>query len=44
LAAEPQLPGDPSAADKMKELLLYFVSENYFAVRRALGITIPAGE
>jgi hypothetical protein len=43
LAAEPQLPGDPSAADKMKELLLYFVSEDYFQVRRALGITIPAG-
>jgi tetratricopeptide (TPR) repeat protein len=43
LAAEPQLPGDPSAADKMKELLLYFVSENYFEVRRALGLTIVTG-
>ncbi|MGC4089574.1 MAG: hypothetical protein QM756_17135 [Polyangiaceae bacterium] len=40
LAAEPQLPGDASPADKMKELLTYFVSEHYFEVRRALGITI----
>ncbi len=43
LAAEPQLPGDPSAADKMKELLLYSVSEHYFEVRRALGLTIVTG-
>jgi hypothetical protein len=40
LGAEPQLPGDPSSAEKMKELLLYFVSDHYFEVRRALGITI----
>ena len=43
LGAEPQLPGDPSPADKMKELLLYFVSENYFEVRRTLGIQIQTG-
>jgi golgin subfamily B member 1 len=40
LAAEPQLPGDLSAADKMKELLLYFTSDNYFEVRRQLGLVI----
>ncbi|HYO94767.1 MAG TPA: tetratricopeptide repeat protein, partial [Polyangiaceae bacterium] len=43
LAAEPQLPGDLSAADKMKELLLFFVSEPYFEIRRTLGIAIAAG-
>ena len=40
LAAEPQLPGDLSAADKMKELLLYFTSDAYFEVRRQLGLVI----
>ena len=40
IGAEAQLPGDLSAADKMKELLLYFVSEQYSEVRRALGIAI----
>jgi tetratricopeptide (TPR) repeat protein len=43
IGAEQQLPGDLSAADKMKELLLYFVSEQYTQVRRALGIAIAAG-
>jgi len=40
IGAEAQLPGDLSAGDKMKELLLYFVSEQYSEVRRALGIAI----
>ncbi|MEO7037108.1 MAG: tetratricopeptide repeat protein [Polyangiaceae bacterium] len=40
IGAEPQLPGDLSGADKMKELLLYFVSEQYSEVRRALGVAI----
>ncbi|HEY4012646.1 MAG TPA: tetratricopeptide repeat protein [Polyangiaceae bacterium] len=40
IAAEPQLPGDPPAADKVKELLLFSVSEQYFAVRKALGIAV----
>jgi tetratricopeptide (TPR) repeat protein len=40
LSAEQQLPGDLPAADKMKELLLYFVSDEYFEVRRALGIVV----
>jgi tetratricopeptide (TPR) repeat protein len=42
LSAEEQLPGDLSTADKMKELLLYFVSEEYTAVRRSLGIAVAA--
>jgi tetratricopeptide (TPR) repeat protein len=42
LSAEEQLPGDISTADKMKELLLYFVSEEYTAVRKALGIAVAA--
>ncbi|MGC4066077.1 MAG: hypothetical protein QM784_15780 [Polyangiaceae bacterium] len=41
LAAEPQLPGDLSPAEKMRELLLYSVSEDYLALRRAIGVTIP---
>jgi tetratricopeptide (TPR) repeat protein len=42
LASEPQLPGDLTPAEKMRELLLYSVSEDYMVIRRALGITIPA--
>ena len=42
LSAEQQLPGDLTAAEKMKELLLYFVSEDYTAVRKALGIAVSA--
>jgi tetratricopeptide (TPR) repeat protein len=43
IGAEQQLPGDLSAADKMKELLLYFVGEQYSQVRRSLGIAVAAG-
>jgi tetratricopeptide (TPR) repeat protein len=42
LSAEQQLPGDMSPADKMKELLLYSVSEEYSRVRQALGIAVAA--
>jgi hypothetical protein len=42
LSAEEQLPGDLSTADKMKELLLYFVSDEYTQVRKALGIAVAA--
>ncbi len=42
LSAEQQLPGDLSAADKMKELLLYSVSEEYSLVRKALGVAVAA--
>jgi len=44
LAAEATLPGDLSPADKMKELLLFTVSDDYFALRQALGITIAIEE
>ena len=40
IAAEPQLPGDLPPADKMKELLVFSVSEQYFALRKALGIAV----
>ncbi len=40
IGAEPQLPGDLSAADKMKELLVFSVSEDYAQLRKALGIAI----
>lgn len=43
IGAEQQLPGDLSAADKMKELLLYFVGPQYAQVRKALGIAVAAG-
>ncbi len=40
IAAEPQLPGDLSPPDKMKELLVFSVSEQYFTLRKALGIAV----
>ena len=40
IAAEPQLPGDLPAAEKMKELLVFSVSEQYFGLRKSLGIAV----
>lgn len=40
IAAEPQLPGDLPPADKLKELIVFSVSEQYLALRKALGIAI----
>ena len=40
IAAEPQLPGDSSPSDKLKELVVFSVSEQYAALRSALGIGI----
>ena len=40
IAAEPQVPGDLPPQDKLKELVLFSISPNYFALRKALGITI----
>jgi tetratricopeptide (TPR) repeat protein len=37
---EPQMPGDLSPAEKMKELLVFSTSPKYFALRKALGIAI----
>jgi tetratricopeptide (TPR) repeat protein len=44
IAAEPQQPNDLSAQDKLKEVLQFSVSEQYHALRSALGITIAVGE
>jgi hypothetical protein len=40
IAAEPQQPGDLPPQDKLKELIVFSISDHYFAVRQALGITI----
>ena len=40
VAAEPQLPGDLTPSEKMKELLVFSVSEQYFTLRKALGIAV----
>jgi tetratricopeptide (TPR) repeat protein len=40
IAAEPQLPGDLPPAEKVKELIVFSVSEQYFALRKALGIAV----
>ena len=43
IAAEPQQPGDLTAQEKLKELLLYSVSPQYHALRQALGLQIAVG-
>jgi tetratricopeptide (TPR) repeat protein len=40
IAAEPQLPGDLPPTEKMKELIVFSVSEQYFSLRKALGIAV----
>jgi len=40
IAAEPQVPGDLPPQDKLKELVLFSISTNYFALRKSLGIAI----
>ncbi|HKQ70368.1 MAG TPA: tetratricopeptide repeat protein [Polyangiaceae bacterium] len=40
IAAEPQVPGDLPAQDKLKELVVFSVSSQYFGLRKALGIAI----
>ena len=40
IGAEPQMPGDLPPADKLKELIVFSVSEQYFALRKALGIAV----
>jgi len=39
-ALSPPLPGDLIPAEKMNELLRYFVSDEYARVRQALGVTV----
>jgi golgin subfamily B member 1 len=40
VSAEPVIVGGPQVKDKIKELVLYSVSEDFFAVRHHLGLTI----
>ncbi len=40
VSMEPVMVGAPQAKDKIKELVLYSISEDYFAVRKQLGTTI----
>ena len=40
IAAQPQLPGDLSPQERLKELMVYSVSDNYFKLRAKLGIQI----
>jgi tetratricopeptide (TPR) repeat protein len=40
ISAEPVLPGDLPPQEKMKELIVFSVSEQYFALRKALGIAV----
>jgi hypothetical protein len=43
IAAEPQQPGDLTPQEKLKELLVFSASEQYFALRESLGIAIQIG-
>ncbi len=40
IASEPQQPGDLPPQEKLKELLLFSVSEQYFTLRQSLGIAV----
>ncbi len=40
IGAEPQVPGDLPPQDKLRELVIFSVSSQYFALRKALGINI----
>jgi hypothetical protein len=40
IAAEPQLPVDHTPQEKLKELIVFSVSEQYFTLRKALGIAV----
>ncbi len=42
LAMEPGLPGDVSPGEKLKDVVLFSISENYFALREALGINFQS--
>ncbi len=43
IAAEPQLPGDLTPQEKLKELLVFSVSDAYFKLRAMLGLAIQVG-
>ena len=40
IGSEPQLPGDLTPAEKMRELVLFSVSDDYTALRQALGVAV----
>ena len=40
VSVEPVVVGGPQVKDKVKELVLYSISEDYFKVRNHLGTTI----
>jgi tetratricopeptide (TPR) repeat protein len=40
IASEPELPGDRSPAEKMQDLLLFSISEEYSELRKALGVAV----
>jgi hypothetical protein len=40
ISAEAQLPGDLTVPEKMKELVLFSVSDDYAALRAALGVAV----
>ena len=40
VSAEPVVVGGPQVKDKIKELVLYSISEDFFAVRAQMGLTI----
>jgi golgin subfamily B member 1 len=40
IVAEPQVPGDLPPQEKLKELIIFSVSPQYFTLRKALGIAI----
>jgi hypothetical protein len=42
VGGEGQAPGDLPAADKMKELLVFSVSEGYSKLRKGLGVAVAA--
>lgn len=42
IAMEPGLPGDVSPTEKLKDVVLFSISEPYFRLREALGITFQA--
>ena len=42
IALEPGLPGDLAANEKLKDVVLFSISENYFTLREALGINFQS--
>ena len=42
LAMEPGLPGDVAPGEKLKDVVLFSISENYFTLREALGINFQS--